>query len=695
MFRERHHRCWPAIAAWFALACLGAGRVGAAEPPLTRAIDIRSLSPEQAAQGLAATLRGTVIFVEPTLVFVQDETAGTYFLSANLGVLRPGDEVEVTGRTHLGIFLPGLDQATFRILRRGTLPPAIAVSYEDLVSGRYHYQRVAVDGIVRSVTALGEGRTLLRIAFSSRVFDVWVEAAPEKERLLVDSLVRVKGLAVGTINSRRQLVQPYLRAMDWSEIEIVKPGPRDEEVPTIAPADLLTFRVARREGNRVRVSGVVTASFAHGMVYLRNDRTPLGARLAIPMAVELGDRVEVLGFPEMNRFSASLVDAQIIERKPGPPPAPVEVRIEDLFRGTYDGDLVTVTAIVADSYRRETGIGLVLQDDQRRVGVVNIDLNAEVPPVGSLARVTGISRVNLSEGVGYSFQPEAIAITVRTAADIVVLRSPPWWTVRRLSLFLSVLVGAVLLAGLWIALLRRQVQRQAAVSRRQIESEAALEERQRLAREFHDTLEQELVGLGLRLDAVATRSLDDKGRSLVEASRSLVGRIQSETRNLVADLRNPCSTAFDLASALEDMTDLKSADGRANVRIEEASALPLLPVGAVHNLRMIARESVTNALKHSGATEIVVRLNVEDDARIVMTITDNGRGFDVAQETCGKSGHFGCVGIRERCGKLGAEVVWRSGPGRGATVEVTLPLPRVTADNAGSVPVLVNQAQQR
>ena len=57
-----------------------------------------------------------------------------------------------------------------------------------------------------------------------------------------------------------------------------------------------------------------------------------------------------------------------------------------------------------------------------------------------------------------------------------------------------------------------------------------------------------------------------------------------------------------------------------------------------------------------------------------MTVSDNGRGFDVERETLGKSGHYECVGIRERCGKIGAEVAWHSAPGEGSAIRVTLPL---------------------
>jgi signal transduction histidine kinase len=230
-----------------------------------------------------------------------------------------------------------------------------------------------------------------------------------------------------------------------------------------------------------------------------------------------------------------------------------------------------------------------------------------------------------------------------------------------------------LLAGLWIAVLRRQVRRQTAALRRRIESEAALEERHRIAREFHDSLEQDLTGLALRLDAVATRTFDEKGRQIIDVSRGLLSRIQAETRNFVSDLRDAAENDGDLASALEAAaTRLDSADG-VEVRVEFAGPPPPLPVATVHQLRMIARESVTNALKHARAGRVTIDVAVVG-ATLRLRVTDDGRGFDATLETRGKSGHFGCVGIRERARKVGAQVTWRSGPGQGTTVEVTLPL---------------------
>jgi len=669
----------------FAIWCgtglvVGCGLSSLRGAEVKRVSEISTMSSEQAATGERFTVRGTVSFVEPGLVFFQDETAGTYFRPRDSGRIKPGTVIEATGRTEAGIYLPGLDSVTLTVLGQGPLPVAVEASYEDLMSGRFHYQRVALEGIVRSLTALSETRSLLRLALGSRVMDVWVEAGLAKERLLVDSLVRVEGLAVGTINSRRQLVQPYVRASGWTDIEVMRSALPDESLPRISAVELLTYGVARQGGGRVRVEGSVMAVFARGMLYVRSDKAAVSVRLATPAPLQIGDTVEVVGFPEMGRFTASMVDAQLISRKAGPPPQPIRLHLEDMFRGSYDNDLVEVTARVTDSFRAERERTLVLQEDERRVRVSMLDPSVEVP-VGSRVRVTGISRVNLTEGVGYSSQPEAINLYLRSADDLVIVQRPSWWTVKRLGLISAGLAGIMMLAGLWIALLRRQVRRQAAASLGRIETEVALEERNRLARDFHDTLEQELVGLGLRLDAISTKDLDDKRRLLIEASRSLVSRIQSETRNLVGDLRSPNGSLGDLRAALDDLLELNATEGSAAVRIKAPEHFPLLPVAVVHNLRMIARESVTNALKHAAATHIEVQVTLTDLRALVLTITDNGRGFDVARDTRGKTGHYGCVGIRERSAKLGARIVWHSAPGAGTRVEVTMPLAGTLADD--------------
>jgi signal transduction histidine kinase len=180
----------------------------------------------------------------------------------------------------------------------------------------------------------------------------------------------------------------------------------------------------------------------------------------------------------------------------------------------------------------------------------------------------------------------------------------------------------------------------------------------------------------LRLDAAVAKGGDEKLRGFLEGSRSLVSRIQSETRNLVSDLRQDPGEAADLVGALGELLDQGNAGtGPALSMISPADGLPVLPSRTVHHLRMIAQESVTNAIKHANAATIVLSLAM-DERGLHMSIQDDGRGFDAGAETSGQrrhSGHFGCMGMRERCRKIGAEIAWRSVPGEGTTVTVTLP----------------------
>ncbi|MBC7366485.1 MAG: hypothetical protein H7343_06665 [Undibacterium sp.] len=125
--------------------------------------------------------------------------------------------------------------------------------------------------------------------------------------------------------------------------------------------------------------------------------------------------------------------------------------------------------------------------------------------------------------------------------------------------------------------------------------------------------------------------------------------------------------SFDLTPLTDDLAFLR------RVTLDIVGVAPSEAAGTVHGLRMIARESVTNALKHAGATSVKIQLQTERGG-LVMRVVDNGRGFDPTARIAGKRGHFGCAGVRGRSRKPGAAVVWRTALGAGTTVEVSLPL---------------------
>lgn len=660
------------------------------------AADIRRLSVTEAQQATEVTLEGTVTFLDvPGAVFLQDHTAGTFFRpQPGSPTLALGDVVRVIGRTAPGLYLPGLGPSQVEILSKGSLPRAIDANYEDLWEGRYHYQRIALQGIVRSQAPVGESRSLFKLAVGSRVVEVRVEAPLEKDLVYIDRRVRVEGLAAGFINERRQLVQPYLWVSSWSHVTTEQLPASASDLPLVAAESLLAFNRNGQSGHRVRIRGVVTAVFPGGLVYLRSESTPVAVRLPQNQPVQSGDRVELAGFPEMTHFSASLGDAELLQREDGELPAPLHPAVDALFAGKHDGEWVTVEALLTEQLH-SGGTSLLMVNLAGRPLQVRLPEPGISLQPGTLVRLTGICQVDSSQGrSGYISRADSVSLRLRSATDVLPLRLPPWWTARRLGYALVLVLGIVLGCGLWIALLRRQVSRQTSALKARIETEAALEERHRIAREFHDTLEQDLAGLSLRLGAVPIGSLDGKSGRLISASTRLVSRIQAETRNLLLDLRAPAGKEETLADALRSIAEQRSSENDTDIQAVIGARVPELSTTATHHLRMIATEAVTNALKHAQAKTITLGLNANSEA-LALTIEDDGVGLPAELHSHPPRGHFGCIGIRERCRKLGAHVAWGSDGSRGTRVEVLLPLPPAHSVRTHHSKPLVGSTNQR
>jgi signal transduction histidine kinase len=642
------------------------------EVPWIKAIDLRSLTPDEADEGRAYRFRGTFIFHDKNnAVFLQDETAGALFWHKGKTDFRPGDIVEVTGNTRSGLYVPGLEKVAFKVVGHGPMPQPIDATYDDLISGRYHYQWVTVEGIVRSIRIDDPNRPTIRLAMGSRIVEIHLDDYDGSD--LIDHEIRVTGLAAGGINDRHQLIQPYVWPRSAEDLQVVTEPPPVEELPAVSAGNLLTFRPTARTGHRVKMSGTVLGSFPDGRVFVRDGKSALAVKLSQPEVLEPGLRIELLGFPEMESFSASLADATITSRETGTTPDAIPTGTESISSGFLNHELVSFTGTVADSFRTETGASLLLMTDGPTIRITTPYLE-NLPPPETRVRITGICDVESTRAVHYLSRPENISIHVRSETDLAIVSTPPWWTTGRLTAALFALSGICLLAILWIIMLRRQVEKQTHALRGRIENEAMHMERQRIAREFHDTLEQDLTGLSLQLGAASARVAADPARGLLDTARHLVSRIQSETRTLLHDLRTPDSETLDLQGALGALAAKHPGNVGPRVELAVAPDPPPLPPSVVHHLRMIAAESVTNAIKHAKASRIFISVDHTAE-KMTLSVTDNGIGFDVKSETHEKPGHFGCMGIRERSRKLGADVGWTSQPGQGTTLQVTLPLP--------------------
>lgn len=202
-----------------------------------------------------------------------------------------------------------------------------------------------------------------------------------------------------------------------------------------------------------------------------------------------------------------------------------------------------------------------------------------------------------------------------------------------------------------------------------VESEsAAVIERQRLARELHDGLSQELSFISSQTAAMA------KGTSypgMVELVARSADRAVTESRALLLTVRGDEIVSAHDALAAEAK---RAAGSRAAVEIDIPTGL-LLPMKMSHELGRIVLEATTNALRHGDATRIGVNCSSENGS-LKLVIADDGTGFDTGDP---KRGRHGIRGMRERVELLGGTMRINSQQGSGTTVEVILPDPSVRA----------------
>lgn len=233
---------------------------------------------------------------------------------------------------------------------------------------------------------------------------------------------------------------------------------------------------------------------------------------------------------------------------------------------------------------------------------------------------------------------------------------------------LFVLAG-VLLAWTAISLRLRYVS--AAIKMR---AEERADERVQIARELHDTLLQGVQGLLLSFHVAAEKvPVDHVSKSALEKALTTADRIIVEGRNRVSRLRADNLNDAELTSLIEGVAADLNGFSPINFMIERKGEGKTLRRHIVDEVFCIAREALTNAFHHSGASQIALELNYEKH-QFRMTCRDNGRGFDAAPHLASQTnGHWGLRGMEERAQNIGANFSCTSSQGKGTEVNVLVP----------------------
>lgn len=202
---------------------------------------------------------------------------------------------------------------------------------------------------------------------------------------------------------------------------------------------------------------------------------------------------------------------------------------------------------------------------------------------------------------------------------------------------------------------------------------ATIEERQRLARDLHDAVSQQLFALTMM--AQATEKIfdrrPDKAKEQLQEITQMALQAQTEMRALLLHLRPVHLSGEPLAEGIKTLIE----ELRQKCQIDfdvDMEDLGDLPTTVEEQLFRVVQEALSNILRHANASEVKVEAT-HDQKEIFLHIADNGVGFDTEDKKANKAS-YGLKTMRERCEEIGGTYSLRSRKGEGTHIDVRVPV---------------------
>jgi signal transduction histidine kinase len=493
--------------------------------------------------------------------------------------------------------------------------------------------------------------------------------------------VRGTGICEAIFNNRGQRIGILLLVGAIDDILVVRPPLADPfERPTRSLAELL------RPGlddpfDRVRVEGVVLSQqqITVNMVHLRTAQGAMQIEM-VKGDFDVGDRLAVVGYPVLANKHVVLREG--VARKLGhePPPMPLNLDVGALMQAGSDSDLVKVRGVVLRNGLEAAQGSLFIESSDR---VVEVVLSGTFSPeqragmaheliAGTVLDLTGVVDLQGPMLATGTVSLTDMKLTIRTPADVVIWRAPPWWTTRRLLVLAGALAAVLALSSAWVFLLRRRVAAQTEIIGEKVGRETRWVERSRIARDIHDDVGSALTQITLLGD------LGSRGLGNAQQKEEQFERISSQARDAVRALDaivwtvNPKNdslavTVSYLCQMVQDMT----RDAGIRCRLEIPEDLPEVVLGAKvrHNLLLAAKEAVHNVLKHAHAGVLRLRMDCGPDT-LRLEISDDGRSFEPSAAPHIRTG---LDSMRQRMADVGGVLELSSIAGQGTAVAFVLP----------------------
>jgi two-component system, NarL family, sensor kinase len=382
-------------------------------------------------------------------------------------------------------------------------------------------------------------------------------------------------------------------------------------------------------------------------------------------------------------------------------------------QGVYDGKTDALIALDDRVRIRKSGStiqrikvwsrdGLILYcDDPREIGQryrLAPEDRAVLEAGGVASDVSDLSKSEnvLDRGFGRSLEvyvgardTEGRPILVETYFTADRLKADEAALIRRI---IPVVLAALLVLGLLLVPLAYSLARRVARYERERQAmirlavEASSAERRRVAGELHDGVIQDLAGVGYALTALDAQIAGLGGGSATEESSPPIGALRATVRTAQRLVHDDVLALREL-TGMQYAADSGAADPAAALKViaegvrDEGTPVELIagelpPLPAAHRAALIrvGREALRNAAKHAPGSNVVLELAMEGDNAVV-TVSDNGPGFDPGVARGPVDGHIGLALLTDAAEGVGGRLDLKSRPGLGTTVRLAVPVP--------------------